>query len=120
MFGKRLNEALQNRNITQVELSKELGFTSQAINRWCQNLTQPDIPTLIKIAEYLNVSIDFLVGNEAKNDSAIEEEIKEKEILKNTLIKNGYMNENEDLNDDELEKLIEFVKTNKKYIKECK
>lgn len=120
MFGERLKWALDANNIKQTNLAKELGISQQGVNRWCQNLTQPDNDTIVKIAQYLNVSTDYLLGNDRKKDNKLENEIKEKEILKQVLVKNGYMKENEDLTNEELKKLMEFVKTNKKYIKEVK
>lgn len=119
MFSERLKIALEDREITQVQLAQELGFTSAAINRWCQKITQPDNETIVKIARFLKVSTDYLLGNDdILNES--DERLKEKEALKNALIDAGYMKKDEDLTNEELNKLMEFVKTNKKYIKDCK
>lgn len=119
MFAERLKIVLQERNISQVDLAKKLGYTSAAINRWCQNLTQPDNKTMVEIAKYLKVSIDFLLGNDEviNND---EQELKEKLLLKKALVKGGYMNDDEDLTDEELSNLMEFVKNNKDFIKRYK
>ena len=38
------------------------------------------------------------------------------ELLKNTLKKKGFLNENEELNEEDFNKLIEFAKINKPYI----
>lgn len=116
MFGNRLKLILEEKNISQVQLAEALGFTSPAINRWCQHLTQPDMNTIVKIAKFLNVSTDFLLGNDVEI-SEKEREIKEKELLKNMLVKNGYMKANEDLSTEELERLMKFVKNNKDFIK---
>lgn len=119
MFAERLKTVLQERNISQVDLAKELGYTSAAINRWCQNLTQPDNKTMVEIAKYLKVSIDFLLGNdEVINDD--EQELKEKILLKKALVKAGYMNDGEDLTNEELERLMKFVINNKDFIKKLK
>jgi len=116
MFSERLKLALQERNVSQVELATELGFTSAAINRWCQNLTQPDNKTIVAIAKYLGVSTDFLLGNDVDKNPD-EKDIYEKEALKNALVKAGYMKNGEDLSKDELERLMKFVKNNKEFIK---
>ena len=100
-------------------MAKELELSSQAINRWCQNITQPDNETIVKIANILNVSTDFLLGNDkdcSKEDTAL----KEKLILKKALVDAGYMKENEDLSKEELERLMKFVRNNKDFIKEVK
>ena len=117
MFGERLINILQDKEISQISLSEKLGVTQQAVNRWCKNKTEPDNKMIVKIAQCLNVSTDYLLGND-KKVSKYEKKMLEKLILKKALIENGYMEENEDLTDEELNKLMEFVKTNKKFIKE--
>lgn len=116
MFSERLKIALEDREITQVQLAQELGFTSAAINRWCQKLTQPDNETIVKIARFLKVSTDYLLGNDdILNES--DERLKEKEALKKALVDAGYMSTDEDLSKEELERLMKFVKQNKNFIK---
>ena len=118
MFGSRLKSALENAGISQVQLAQELNLTGPAVNRWCNNITQPDADAIVKIAKILNVSTDYLLGNDSGSDSNIENELKEKETLKKLLIKNGYMESNEDLTNEELKKLMNFINTNKEFIKE--
>lgn len=76
MFGERLKKILESKNISQMQFAKELGLTPPAINRWCNNVTQPDYDTLVTIAEKLNVSIDYLLGNDLK-DINVEEKNKQ-------------------------------------------
>lgn len=116
MFGERLSNILQDKEISQITLSQKLNVTQQAVNRWCKNKTQPDHKMIVKIAQYLNVSTDYLLGNDTKI-SKYEEELKEKLILKRTLIKAGIMKANEDLTDDMLKKIIKFINNNKDYLK---
>ena len=116
MFGERLKSALQNADITQIKLSQELGLSQQAINRWCNNITEPDNKMIVNVAKCLNVSTDYILGNDVKINKS-EEEIKEKEALKKLLVKNNYMKENEELTDKEIERLMDFIKINKDYIK---
>ena len=116
MFGERLQIALNNKNETQTSLAQELGFTQQAVSRWCNGTTEPDNPTIVKIAKFLNVSTDFLLGNdEILSDN--EQEIKEKLILKSALIKAGYMKDKENLSDEELDRLMKFAIANREFIR---
>lgn len=117
MFGDRLKSVLQDSDISQIKLAQELGYTQQAVNRWCNNITEPDNKTIVDIAKYLNVSTDYLLGNDTVSDNVLENELKEKEILKRLLIKAGYMKQNEDLSNEELKNLIKMVKNNKDFIK---
>lgn len=120
MFSERLKLALENSNISQVRLAQELELTSPAINRWCNNVTEPDNRTIVRIANILDVSTDYLLGNDKKANTELENELKEKEALKKALRNYGYMKDNEDLSDDELDRLIKFVVNNKDFIKDSK
>ena len=63
MFSGRLKEMLELREKSQAQLAKELGTTPQAINSYVKGKTTPDYDMLCCIADQLNVSIDFLLGN---------------------------------------------------------
>ena len=114
MFGERLKDILEEKDITQTQLAKALGFSAQAINRWCNNITEPDINTIIKLSHYLEISTDYLLGGNGINKN--EEDIKEKLVFKNLLIKAGYLKENEKISNEDIDTILEFIKTNKKYI----
>ncbi len=62
-FPQRLGLLLQQKNIAQEQLGKELGKSRQAVSLYC-NGSEPDYPTLAKIADYLGVTVDYLVGRE--------------------------------------------------------
>ncbi len=116
MFSKRLKELRESRNMYQKELAYELNVTVQTISGWEIDRTTPDYETLIKIANFFNVSIDFLLGNE-ENATKLKIKLNEKAVLKKLLVKNNYMKENEELTDKEIERLMDFIKINKDYIK---
>lgn len=46
MFGERLKNVLQDNDISQLKLAQELGYTQQAVNRWCNNITEQTIKQL--------------------------------------------------------------------------
>ena len=48
--------------ISQKALADSIGITQQSINKYENHNIEPDIDTLIAIADYFNVSIDYLVG----------------------------------------------------------
>lgn len=62
IFTKRLNQTLQKQNITQKQLSELTGITEQSISRYVNGSRTPGTPELIKIADALDVSIDYLLG----------------------------------------------------------
>ncbi len=115
MFSERLKFALDSGEIKQIELAKHLNLTQQAVNRWCQNITRPDFETLVRIADFLNVSTDFLLGRETKSNKN-EKQLNIKQVLKDTLVENGYMSKEENLSNEELKSIMDFIKNNRKYI----
>lgn len=117
MGFKEIFKKLMDRNETnQTELAKYVGYTPQTVSKWYIGKTEPDSKTLKKIANYFNVSIDYLLGN-SENVDNIDEEQKEIDALNKLLIKNGYINENEDLTNKQVDTLIDFVNANKDFLK---
>ena len=62
MFGERIRELRQARNITQVELAKMLNVSKQSISNWENENIQPSIDMLVKIASVLSVTCDYILG----------------------------------------------------------
>ena len=63
-LGIKLKELRLDRNISQRELAKNIGFGQAAIARWEKNLQLPNFDAILKIAKYFNVSTDYLLGLE--------------------------------------------------------
>lgn len=116
MNGNKLRNLRENNGLLQKDISKDLNISASTIGMYEQGRREPDNATLKKIANYFGVSTDYLLDNEKKNNNR-EAEAREKEALKNILIKAGYMKENDDLTNDELDRLIKFVSFNKEFIK---
>lgn len=63
-FGERLKDLRKEKNLGQVELAKNLKVSKAIISIWENNLNEPRLSYLITIANYFNVSIDYLAGRE--------------------------------------------------------
>lgn len=61
-FAKRLQELRENRFITRKDLAVALNITISALGMYERGQREPNIDMLIKIADYFNVSVDFLIG----------------------------------------------------------
>lgn len=61
-FPKNLREIMNNSGATQTELADYLGKSRQAISYYCDGSSSPDWETLVKIADYFNVSANWLLG----------------------------------------------------------
>lgn len=69
-FAVRLKELRKQAHLTQVEFAKRLGIGQSSYADWERGKKKPTQENLVKIAQVLNVSIDYLVGNseEKSND----------------------------------------------------
>lgn len=59
-IGKKIRELRHRDSKTQNEMALALGITPQAISRWESGVSYPDIEILPRIADYFDVTIDFL------------------------------------------------------------
>jgi transcriptional regulator with XRE-family HTH domain len=68
MTKKKLNRlklVLVEKDKTGIWLAEQLGVTAVTVSKWCNNVTQPTLPTLNRIAELLEVDPRKLItGNE--------------------------------------------------------
>lgn len=62
MFGERLKKLREECNLPQSTLAENINISQQALSKWENGYTQPDNDSLIKLAEYFCVSVDYLLG----------------------------------------------------------
>lgn len=62
-FGNILSDLRNKAKITQQELANVLGISRGTIGMYEIGKRDPDTETLKKIAQYFNVSVDYLLGN---------------------------------------------------------
>lgn len=62
MYGNRLKELRKEQNITQSNLAKILNVTQDSISLWEKNKRVPDTQYIVQLADYFNVSADYLLG----------------------------------------------------------
>lgn len=61
-FAERLSELRAFHKLTTVALANEIGVSKQAISQFEKAQNYPHCNTLIALADYFNVSLDYLVG----------------------------------------------------------
>ena len=62
MFSQKLKELRIRDNLSQAKFAREIGFSQSAIASWENETREPGINALIKIAQYFNTSVDYLIG----------------------------------------------------------
>lgn len=65
---KNLKKLRKINNISQQRLASDIGISQQSINKYENQKTEPDISTLIKLAEYFDTTVDYLVGFTDEDD----------------------------------------------------
>ncbi len=63
-IGKRIQTLRKEKNLTQEQLAEQIGVSAQAVSKWENDYSCPDISILPKLAEVLGVSTDTLLGVE--------------------------------------------------------
>lgn len=63
-FSGRLRYLREQRGMNQIEAAEALGQAVSTYNKWENAKNRPEIDTVIKIAQYYNCSVDYLVGIE--------------------------------------------------------
>ena len=65
----RLKVGLAEKNITNKWLAEQLGKDQGTISKWCTNTCQPDLKSLIRIAELLEIELTDLVRKPITKES---------------------------------------------------
>ncbi|HEM4990216.1 TPA: helix-turn-helix transcriptional regulator [Streptococcus suis] len=111
-FSERLKDLRKQAGLTQVDVAGKLGISQQAYASWEHGAKKPTQENLVKIAQILNVSVDYLVGN-----SDVENTNKELEDIELLFRMNS-----KGLTDEEKaifkKELIEFMEERKKAFKD--
>lgn len=53
------------KNLKQTELSEAIGYSDKTISRWENGTSMPDISTLVKLADFYNISLEDLISEKA-------------------------------------------------------
>jgi len=70
-FGKRLKQLRKEKNLTQVQLGELLNTSHATINRYENNIHEPDLETINKLADLFDVTADYLLGRTDMKEIAI-------------------------------------------------
>ncbi|EPU19403.1 MULTISPECIES: helix-turn-helix domain-containing protein [Streptococcus] len=116
MFAERLKELRKDRGFTnQTSIAKDLGISQQTYSQWESGKREPSKSTLEKLADFFNVSTDYLLGK-TNNKDIRKNELEQAEFLFRTTVSELKLNEKEKT---QLKKDIEnFIEQRKKVFKE--
>lgn len=75
MFQINLKKMREDKKLSQAKFAKEIGVSQSTVGMWESGKNKPEFSTLLKIADYFDVSVDVLTGKnieEKKSGKGIE------------------------------------------------
>lgn len=84
-FGQRFSRLRKNLGFKQEDIAEKVNISAQAVSKWENDLSAPDISTLPILADILNVSLDELLGREVEQTKIVPEE--ERKDINSMLLK---------------------------------
>ena len=72
-FGQRFSRLRKKLGLKQEDIAEKVNISSQAVSKWENDLSAPDISTLPILADILNVSLDELLGREIVQTKVVPE-----------------------------------------------
>lgn len=100
-------QLLEERNVTPYQVSKATGVAQSSLSDWKTGKSKPKIDKMKKIAEYFNVSVEYLLG-EKKSPAETENKITFDDFTY------AMYNHSADLTDEEKKMLLEMAEFMKK------
>ncbi len=73
--GQRISELREQHELTQEQLAKHLDISRAALSHYEKNRRVPDYETLNKIADFFEVTVDYLIGRTEDPRPTINKEI---------------------------------------------
>ena len=92
-ISQRMFKLMDDKRLTQRELSKKLDIAQSTISSWKNNNTSPPPEMLISISEFLGVTVEYLLsGRESDNVETVTACVeKQHDIFNNELVWKTYM-----------------------------
>ena len=97
----KLKELRQKANLTQAEMAKIINISQSNYSKYELGTTQINIDTLIQLANFFHVSVDYLIGNDEK--------FKKIDLTSLSDIKKDCIQEIQSMTDDEVLAVTHFI-----------
>lgn len=81
IFQERLGRLMESRGFTMRSLAEEIGITPSTLSRYLSTNRVPDLAYVVKLAEYFNVSVDWLIGLNGDHFDILPKEIQDVAFL---------------------------------------
>jgi len=68
-LGNRISTLRRQKGLTQDQLAEAMGVSAQAVSKWENDISCPDIAMLPQLADHFQVSVDLLLRGEEKSST---------------------------------------------------
>ena len=102
-------------NISQSKMSRDLKIDQSTLAKWENGGRQITLEWAIKIANYFDISVGDFISNDYAHNT-YQKLPASNEIYKQILLKKGLIDEDDNLTEEDAEKLIDFAIANKEYL----
>ena len=99
MFSLRLKELRESHNLSQQSFANIINVSQSTVGMWESGKRTPDSEMLAKIADYFDVSVDYLIGR--SSEYSVNDELKGVDF--------ALYNETKELNDSQKKDVLKFV-----------
>ena len=77
LIGDKIKKLREDAHVSQIELSQKINVGNKTLSDYERNISQPSLQTLLDIANFFNVSVDYLLGRDTEMNSGKDKLIKE-------------------------------------------
>lgn len=95
MFGTILKKLREEKNITQKDLSKYLGVSDRSVGYYETGQRTPPPDIIEKIADFFDVSVDYLLGRTTIRNPYINQNIKSNDKKEQDIVPEEFINADE-------------------------
>lgn len=81
-FGQRFARLRKEKGLTQDDIAQKVNISAQAVSKWENDISMPDISVLPLLSDILDITLDELLGKAKKQDVKL---VEEKDINKMVL-----------------------------------
>lgn len=79
-IDKKIYQLRKSNGLSQEKLAEKLNVSKQAVSKW-ETGVMPDIENVVKIANYFDCSLDYLLKNENENQPIVNDSQKNNQII---------------------------------------
>jgi len=81
-FGERVKKLRKEKGFTQDQLAEQFLLNKSSISRYEKDKQMPEFDMMLKLADFFNVSIDFLIGRSKESTVDLSDQIPQGELVR--------------------------------------